>query len=216
VQILKPRPDFIIVKDYFTPVQASKWIELILKKGTDPVRGFSHPDLKPNRFHPTPKYPVKNFMCMGFYWNPLNYSYLKYLPDHTSKPWPIPASLRGFCSSVLETYFPWNKYSPETVLVNYYDSKSAMGLHVDKDEQDHKSPVIGMSFGSTCRFFYENENGLISDVKIPGNSVYVFGKSARLMRHGVGTLYSNTLSAGSEQYLKNKERISLTIRQVYH
>ena len=215
MEILKPRSDFIIVKDYFTPGQASKWIEYILNKGADPVRGFSHPYVKPNRFHKMPKYPVKNFMCMGFYWNPMNYSYQNLIPDHDMKPWPISKSLKDLCQAILEEFFPWRNFSPQTALVNYYDSKSSMGLHVDKDEENQTAPVIGLSFGSSCRFFYEQEKGLMTDIKIPGNSIYVFGKSARLMRHGVGTIYANTLSAGSEEFLNNKERINLTLRQVY-
>ena len=90
-----------------------------------------------------------------------------------------------------------------------------MGLHIDKDEEDKVSPVVGLNFGSTCRFFYEDEKGVMQDIRIPGNSIYIFGGSARLMRHGLGSIYSNTLSGGSEEFLQNKERVNLTIRQVF-
>ena len=216
MDIIKPRSDFIIVKDYFTPAQAAKWLEFILKKGEDPIRGFAHPNLKPTRFHKTPKYPVRHYMCMGLYWNPLDYSYQSVIPGHDVKPWPISASLRELSSTVLTQFFNWKDFCPETALINFYDSSSSMGLHVDKDEEDHESPVVGISFGSTCRFFFENEEGDITDIQIPGNSLYIFGRQARLMRHGVGTIYTKTLSPGSDAYLKNKERLSITIRQVYH
>jgi alkylated DNA repair protein (DNA oxidative demethylase) len=126
------------------------------------------------------------------------------------------SSLRELSSTVLTQFFNWKDFCPETALINFYDSSSSMGLHVDKDEEDHESPVVGLSFGSTCRFFFENEEGDITDIQIPGNSLYIFGRQARLMRHGVGTIYTKTLSPGSDAYLKNKERLSITIRQVYH
>jgi hypothetical protein len=56
----------------------------------------------------------------------------------------------------------------------------------------------------------------LGDIRIPGNSLYIFGGTARLMRHGLGTIYSKTLSSGSETYLQNKERVNFTIRQVYN
>ncbi len=215
MKILKPRKDFVIVEDYFNPKQAAQWLEWIFKKGEDPDRGFHHPDLKPNRFHKHPKYPVKQYTCLGLYWNPMDYDYSPMMGSHDIKPFPIPKKLKDLCHEILDTCYPWPDYSVETALINYYTTDSSMGIHVDKDEENHSAPVIGLSFGSTCRFFYEDQSGELKDVKIPGNSVYIFGNSARLMRHGLGSIYSKSLSPGSEGYLKNKERINLTIRQVY-
>jgi alkylated DNA repair protein (DNA oxidative demethylase) len=154
-------------------------------------------------------------MCLGLYWSPLEYSYSTHIISEEVKPFPIPGVLRDLVLKILEDYYPWKNYSPETVLVNYYTKDSSMGLHVDKDEEDQISPIVGLNFGSTCRFLFEDENGEMKEIKIPGNSVYIFGHKARLMRHGLGSIYSKTLSPGSETYLENKERINLTIRQVY-
>jgi alkylated DNA repair dioxygenase AlkB len=215
MEIIRPRRDFIIVENFFTPAQAAEWLDFVLRKGEDSQRGFCHPDLKPNRFHKTPKYPVKKFMCFGLYWNPMDYDYYPEIPDHGVKPFPIPDEWRSFCPDILRSFFPYDHYCPESVIVNYYTEDSSMGLHVDKEEEDAEAPVIGLNFGSTCRFFYEDESGTLKDLRIPGNSLYVFGKSARRMRHGLGSIYTKTLSDGSESYLKNKERLNLTFRQVY-
>ena len=215
MKCVMPRRDFLIVEDFFTSEQAASYLSLVLKKGEDPVRGFHHPDVKPNRFHKAPKYPVKKYMCLGLYWNPLDYKYYPVIPDTRVKPFPIPEMLKNEVKAALETYFEWSDFSPEGVLVNFYTKDSSMGLHVDKDEEDQLSPVVGLSFGSTCRFFFEDEQGEMQDIKIPGNSLYIFGRSARLMRHGLGSLYSDTLSPGSEAFLSSKERLNLTIRQVY-
>jgi alkylated DNA repair dioxygenase AlkB len=214
MQAYSPRADFVIVEDYFTPEQAAGWLERILSLGEDPVRGFHHPDLRPNRFHKTPKYPVKKFMCFGLYWNPLDYLYHEKIPGTGVPSFPIPLELTLLAHIILETYYPTANYLPQSVMVNFYTQDSSMGLHVDKDEPNKEAPIIGINFGSTCRFFYEDENGVMKDLRIPGNSIYIFGKSARLMRHGLGTIYSKTLAPGSEDYLKNKERVNLTIRQV--
>lgn len=214
MKIHHPRSDFIIVEDFFGPGQVADWLRIILELGKDSTRGFHHPDLKPNRFHKSPKYPVKKFMCLGLYWNPLDYCYYDKIPGKGAKPHPIPLELTQLAQDILKSYFPFQDYRPESVMVNFYTDNSSMGMHVDKDEPHKTAPIIGLNFGSTCRFFYEEDNGEIKDIKIPGNSIYVFGGSARMMRHGLGSIYANTLSPGSQGFLKSKERLNLTIRQV--
>jgi alkylated DNA repair dioxygenase AlkB len=215
MNILSPREDFIILEDFFTPDNARFWLKLILGLGEDPLRGFHHPFVKPNRFHRAPKYPVKKYMGLGLYWNPLDYKYLKVMPGTEIRPHAIPLELRDLCWEVLAKYFPTPEFDPQGVIVNFYTQDSSMGLHVDKDEEDKTSPVIGLNFGSTCRFFYEDERGEMKDLRIRGNSLYIFGGKARQMRHGLGSIYAKTLSEGSEEFLQNKERLNLTVRQVF-
>jgi len=210
MKVYSPRRDFVIVEDFFDPSQAAHWLKFLNDLGQDPARGFHHPDLRPNRFHKAPKYPVKKFMCLGLYWNPKDYLYY----DLGDKSHSIPAELVELCHAILNKYFPTSDFKPQSVMVNYYTADSSMGLHVDKDEPNKEAPIIGMNFGSTCRFFYEDEKGEMKDVRIPGNSIYIFGKSARLMRHGLGSIYTKTLAQGSEELLQNKERVNLTVRQV--
>lgn len=214
MKVYSPRKDFIIVEDYFTHEQAAGWLEEILKWGEDPLRGFHHPDLRPNRFHKAPKYPVKKFMCLGLYWNPVDYFYHDKIPHSKVQGHAIPVSLQNLARDILKEFYGSEPMKPQSVMVNFYTQDSSMGLHVDKDEPNKTAPVIGLNFGSTCRFFYEDEKGEMQDLRIPGNSIYIFGRSARLMRHGLGSIYTKTLSPGSEEYLKNKERVNLTLRQV--
>lgn len=214
MKIYSPRLDFVIVEDYFSPMQAATWLKLMTELGNDPERGFHHPNLRPNRFHKAPKYPVKKYMCLGLYWNPLDYLYHAQIPNSKSAPHAIPKELKELSHKILQQYFPWPNFNPQSVMVNFYTEDSSMGLHVDKDEPNKEAPVIGLNFGSTCRFFYEDEIGVKKDIRIPGNSIYIFGGSARLMRHGLGSIYAKTLAPGSEFYLQNKERLNLTIRQV--
>lgn len=214
MRIYSPRPDFVIVEDYFTPLQAAEWLKLILKLGDERDKGFHHPDLRPNRFHKAPKYPVKKFMCLGLYWNPVDYLYYEKIPGRSVKPHAIPPEIVEQAYTILKEFYPTENYIPQSVMVNFYTSDSSMGLHVDKDEPNKDAPIIGLNFGSTCRFFYEDEKGEMKDLRIPGNSIYIFGRTARLMRHGLGSIYTRTLAPGSEDILQNKERVNLTIRQV--
>lgn len=215
MRIVRPRTDFIIVEDYFSHEQAGEWLEWILRLGQDRERGFHHPDLRPNRFHKAPKYPVKKYMCLGLYWNPEDYLYHPKIPASNTKPFVIPKKIQDLCEHVLTEFFPYENFSPEAVMVNFYTKDSSMGLHVDKDEENHVAPVIGLNFGSSCRFFFEDERGEMKDIRIPGNSLYIFGASARLMRHGLGSIYSKSLAPGSQSILNDKERVNLTIRQVF-
>lgn len=214
MQVISPRTDFVIVEDYFTGEQAAEWLKMIIQLGEDPVRGFHHPDLRPNRFHKAPKYPVKKFMCFGLYWNPVDYLYHEKIPGKQVRPHAIPEAILKLAQDLLAQFFPTDNYVPQSVMVNFYTENSSMGLHVDKDEPNKTAPIIGLNFGSTCRFFYEDEAGEMKDIKIPGNSIYIFGRKARLMRHGLGSIYAKTLAPGSEEILKSKERVNLTIRQV--
>lgn len=214
MHVISPRKDFVIVEDYFTGEQAHHWLSSMIELGNDPLRGFHHPDLRPNRFHKAPKYPVKKFMCLGMYWNPQDYLYYDKIPGKGVKPHPIPQELIELANNILNEFYQNESLHPQSVMVNYYTSDSSMGLHVDKDEPDKTAPIIGLNFGSSCRFFYEDERGEMKDIRIPGNSIYIFGRSARLMRHGLGSIYAKTLAPGSETILQNKERVNLTIRQV--
>jgi alkylated DNA repair protein (DNA oxidative demethylase) len=184
----------------------------MLQLGEDPQRGFHHPLLKPNRFHPKPKYPVSCYMGLGLYWDPLDY---RYHPEHEGvPPWPLPDWLSDLCRRLVQEKFPHLSYRPEAALVNYYQSSQKMGWHVDKEEEDHMAPVIGLNFGSRCRFYFEDENGEEQSFLLPGNSVYLFGQSARLMRHAVGAPQKNSLSHESHGLLRPGERLNVTVRQV--
>lgn len=209
------RPGFILLEDYFDHETADKWLEFIFNKGQDLHRGFHHPDVKPNRFHARPKYPVKKYMCLGLYWNPVDYVYYPVIPETNVKPFPIPDFFLRFCETLKEEMKLSRDFHPEAVMVNFYTQNSSMGMHIDKDEEDQESPIIGVNFGSTCRFLYEDEKGSTQEVRIPGNSIYVFGGSARLMKHGVGTIYTKTVPPGQEKYFQNKERLNLTFRKVF-
>lgn len=212
MQWIHPRKDFYVAQNFFEREVAQSYLRDILRLGDDPLRGFHHPDLKPNRFHPHPKYPVSRYMGLGLYWNPLDYKYYEEFKGY--KPHPLPAWLRSLCHELAHEHFPQVSFVPEAALVNYYLKDKKMSWHTDKEEEDKRAPVIGINFGSTCRFYFENEAGEEKSFLLPSNSVYVFGESARLMRHAVGSGRMNTLSFESHGVLASGERLNITVRKV--
>ena len=212
MQWIQPRRDFYVAQNFFDREVAQSYLLDILKLGSDPQRGFHHPDLKPNRFHSNPKYPVSSYMGLGLYWNPLDYKYYELF--NGVKPHPIPVWLSSLCYEIAQLHFPHRDFSPQAALVNYYRKGKRMSWHTDKEEEDKRAPVIGVNFGSTCRFYFENESGAEESFLLPSNSVYVFGESARQMRHAVGSGRMNTLSLESHGVLSPGERLNITVRKV--
>jgi alkylated DNA repair dioxygenase AlkB len=203
-------PGFYVAEDFLPREVAQSHLLDILRLGEAPERGFHHPPLKPNRFHERPMYPVDRYMGLGLYWNPLDYGYHQLLPSGLA-PHAIPAWLGDLGLQVVGECFPhFVGWKADAALVNYYRSGRKMGRHVDKEERDHRAPVVGFNFGSTCRFYYQDESFLL-----PGNSVYVFGEEARLMPHGVGAPYKKSLSWESVGILTEGERLNITLRKVF-
>ncbi len=209
------REGFYVAEDVLDTNEARERLLEVLKDGEDVSRGFRRPFLRPSRFHDRPQYPVKKYMCYGLYWNPLDYRYLEREPETGVAPPPVPAWLEVLARQAVDECFPDEAagWRADTVLVNYYTDASKLGLHVDREEED-LAPVVGLSFGGTCRFLYEDADGGEKSLLLPGNSLYVFGGPARLMRHGVGTVYARSLSFESVGLLQEKERLSLTLRRV--
>ncbi len=65
-----------------------------------------------------------------------------------------------------------------------------MGLHQDRDEKDFSQPIVSVSLGLPIRFNFGGERRTDPTTKIDlhHGDVVVFGGSARLAFHGVGTL----------------------------
>jgi alkylated DNA repair dioxygenase AlkB len=210
------RKDFYVAENFFTREVACRYLQEILALGSDPIKGFHHPSLKPNRFHVAPMYPVDQYMGLGMYWNPLDYLYYPTIPQSGHVPvLPIPEWLMLEAKKIVLDRFPhFTNWQAQAVLVNYYRAGKKMSWHVDKEEEDKFAPVVGINFGSSCRFYYENEFKEEASFILPSNSVYIFGNEARLMRHAVGSGYKKSLSMESHGLLADGERLNLTVRQV--
>ncbi|MFZ4714285.1 MAG: alpha-ketoglutarate-dependent dioxygenase AlkB [Bacteriovoracaceae bacterium] len=210
-----------MIENVLTPSEAVAFVKQTLALGQDEIRGFLKPKLKPNRFGGDLYYPVKKYMCYGLYWDPRTYFYEETLPGTKTKPFAIPDLLQTLANTWVEKLFPHHGQNCrfDSCLVNYYSKDetgkdSKLSLHVDKEEKDKVFPVIGLSLGSTAKFVFEDGRGVMQELLIPDRSLYLFGDSMRLMRHGVKNVLSGTLPPIYAADLLMKERLNFTLRKV--
>ncbi len=133
----------------------------------------------------------------------------RYSPSHpvTNKPWPVLPDI------LLEL---WNAVSgwpepPEACLINYYDAKARLGLHVDADENAKHAPIVSVSLGATAlyRLGGHARDNPTRSLRLSSGDVVVLGGDARRCYHGIDRIYPDTSTL-----LPKSGRINLTMRVV--
>jgi alkylated DNA repair protein (DNA oxidative demethylase) len=133
----------------------------------------------------------------------------RYQPTHplTDRPWlPIPKTLLDLWADIAGHANP-----PQACLVNWYESGSRLGLHVDADEDAKFAPVVSVSLGSRALFRLggEKRSDPTSSMRLASGDVVVLGGRSRRAYHGVDRIYP-----GSSQLVPGGGRINLTLRRV--
>ncbi|MFF3555770.1 alpha-ketoglutarate-dependent dioxygenase AlkB family protein [Streptomyces tsukubensis] len=85
-------------------------------------------------------------------------------------------------------------YTPDTALINFYDSAARMGMHQDKEERSG-APVVSLSIGDRCVFRLgntETRGRPYTDVELASGDLFVFGGPSRYAYHGVPKVYPGT------------------------
>ena len=130
----------------------------------------------------------------------------RYQPTHpeTGAPWPsMPETLLTLWSELTGWPEP-----PDACLVNLYRGEARMGLHQDRDEQDHSAPVLSVSLGDTAVFrIGAAGGGPTRTVRLASGDVCALTGPARLARHGI-----DRVIAGSSTLVPGGGRINLTLR----
>ena len=131
----------------------------------------------------------------------------RYQPTHpeTGAPWPsMPETLLTLWSDLTGWPEP-----PDACLVNLYRGEARMGLHQDRDEQDHSAPVLSVSLGDTAVFrIGAAGGGPTRTVRLASGDVCALTGPARLARHGI-----DRVIAGSSTLVPGGGRINLTLRR---
>ena len=131
----------------------------------------------------------------------------RYQPTHpvTGVPWPpMPETLLTLWSDLTG----WSE-PPDACLVNLYRGEARMGLHQDRDEQDHSAPVLSVSLGDTAVFrIGAAGGGPTRTVRLASGDVCALTGPARLARHGI-----DRVIAGSSTLVPGGGRINLTLRR---
>ena len=149
---------------------------------------------------------MSNFGPLGWITSKDGY---RYGPCHptTQNPWPaLPPCLLDLWKSVSGWPEP-----PEACLINYYDHKARLGLHVDADENAANAPIISVSLGDQAlyRLGGPKRDDPTRSLRLSSGDVVVLGGAARHCYHGVDRIYPNTSTL-----LPKGGRINLTMRVV--
>jgi DNA oxidative demethylase len=134
------------------------------------------------------------------------YRYQATHPD-TGVPWPkMPQPLTELWNARASYPGP-----AEACLINYYDSGTKMGSHVDRDEADFTAPVVSVSLGDDAVFHIGGPARADpkSRVTLRSGDVIILGGASRLAHHGI-----DRVLPGTSMLLSEGGRINLTMRRV--
>lgn len=136
-------------------------------------------------------------VCLGWHWVP--YKYLPTADDVDGAPvkeFPEWLARLGR-EAVADAYgdrVVAAAYQPDVALINFYDGRAKMGMHVDRDERS-PAPVVSVSLGASCTFRFgnaESRNRPWHDIELESGDLFVFGEESRFAYHGVLTTLPGT------------------------
>ncbi len=145
----------------------------------------------------------------GWISEPSGYRYAKHDPT-SNQPWPtMPASFQQLAYECA-TATGFENFHPNACLINHYKQGKELTAHQDKNEPDLSQPIVSVSLGMSARFqiYGDSRNNRPLEIELYDGDVMVWGRSARLIYHGVKTnrsLPHPTLGA---------HRFNLTMRAV--
>jgi len=197
-------PDGLIYKEnYLNIIQQEKIFDTIkILKKSAPFRKLTTKSGK--------SFSAKITNCGDYgWWSDLKgYRYTKTDPD-TNLPWPpMPKYLLNTIKNFVKTS-NYKYFSPNSCLINFYESNDKMGIHQDKDEVNLKHPIITISIGASADFiiggFSRSEKKMVLNLK--SGSILILGGKSRMRFHGIKKIHNHT-----SPIFSLKGRISLTFR----
>jgi len=145
---------------------------------------------------------------LGWVSDRAGYRYDPVDPDN-GKPWPaMPAAFLGLAgAAALQAGFPG--FVPDACLVNRYEPGARLSLHQDRDEHDHRAPIVSVSLGLPAVFLFGGVARTDKTRRVPlvHGDVVVWGGPSRLAHHGVRPLDDGDHPA------TGRCRINLTFRK---
>ncbi|UCR88870.1 alpha-ketoglutarate-dependent dioxygenase AlkB family protein [Mycetocola spongiae] len=161
-------------------------------------------------------YPMSvRTVCLGWHWRP--YAYSREAVDVNGNrvldfpEWLLQLGRRAVTEATGDPA-AGAAYTPDTALVNFYDSAASMGMHQDRDERS-RAPVVSLSIGDACRFRWGNTEGRgrpYRDLDLLSGDLFVFGGPSRLAYHGVTRIESGSAPAGCGL---ESGRLNITLRE---
>jgi DNA oxidative demethylase len=160
-------------------------------------------------------------VCLGWHWIPYRYS--RTADDVDGAPVKLlPGWLADLGRQAVAAAYsdpaaayhpdPAARYQPDIALINFYDDRARMGMHLDKDELS-LAPVVSLSLGDSCVFRFgntESRNRPWTDVELASGDLFVFGGPSRLAFHGVPKTLPGT---GAPDIGLDVGRLNITLRE---
>jgi len=154
-------------------------------------------------------------------WTTLGYHYdwvLKEYRDEFRSPFPTDLDR---LSRTVAAAIGYDRFVPETAIVNYYPPKSTLNGHVDRAERDLDQPLLSFSFGQTA--VYLSGGRTLDEQPTPlflrsGDVLVLYG-AQRLVYHAVPRVvadrqfFDDAFDPIVVSYA-NSNRINITVRQV--
>jgi DNA oxidative demethylase len=136
------------------------------------------------------------------------YRYATIDPE-TNRPWPPMPNIFSELAVRSAAAAGYQNFDPDSCLINFYEPKSKMSLHQDKNEQDYSQPIVSVSLGLPATFLFGGmeRSSPTRKIRLEHGDVAVWGGISRLVYHGIAPLKpGNHPEAGSW-------RINLTFRK---
>lgn len=155
-------------------------------------------------------------VCLGWHWKP--HKYTRTADDVNGgrvadfPEWMVDLGREALVAAY-QSPVAGDGYTPDAVLINYYDGqgKARLGMHQDKDEKSD-APVVSLSIGDSCVFRFgntENRNKPYSDIELASGDLFVFGGPSRFVYHGVLRTIPGTIDPAAGLA---RGRINITMR----
>jgi alkylated DNA repair protein (DNA oxidative demethylase) len=151
---------------------------------------------------------MSNCGALGWVSDPRGYRYSA-LDPQSGRPWPaMPAAFLDLARRAAATAsFP--DFAPDACLINRYAPGAKLSLHQDKDEADHRAPIVSVSLGLPAVFLFGGmkRGDPAMRIALAHGDVVVWGGPSRLRYHAVQSIKEGTHAA------TGASRINLTFRQ---
>lgn len=122
---------------------------------------------------------------LGYQYNWTNRSY--YPSDHPNHQEKLPEILENSAEKLVKL-LNMQPYKPQSVIVNFYNKKSAMGGHLDDAEPDQEHPILSYSIGLEAVFLIggrTRNEGPVREISVRGGDVVIMSGESRKRVHGV-------------------------------
>lgn len=109
------------------------------------------------------------------------------IDPHSGERWPaMPASFVQLAERAA-SLAGYADFQPDACLINCYEPGARLTLHQDRDEKDHRAPIVSVSLGLPAVFLFGGLQRSERPRRLPlqHGDVVVWGGPSRLAYHGV-------------------------------